>query len=428
MRDFHNLSLKCIKGQPINDVVCRTLAEIGFPADAPPEPQETNSGYCKFWKKLSDTKYYVCGRIETEYIELLLKTKSREESFSIMLDRLSFYDITSYDLTIDLKYGCVFDITAEDAETLLDEFIYIIKVLLPSQLSDIYYSFDIEPNPAYAVFYEIAVKRLGLERYTNISQNNYHQFVSHVQDGIKERILRGETLYSIYRNTCATKEIIKKTFLEITDTQNNIGRIEVALFSLSKKYSYKPNISLSEDVSTFDFVVYENGIPVIAIDYWGEEYFNLEGNPYINETYDDMIELEQDKDKVCYNKNITHLQIDLRELDKGMCVGSLIRNILKNPSVAERHRIERREYFSFARATDDCEFNRTSFETATICGCFECCNLISPKDIVEWDYEETAICPVCGNCSIITDSQGYNLTEEFLKKINIMYSYSLPVK
>lgn len=426
MSAYSDLSLRCIKGQPINDVVCRTLAEIGFPADVPPQPQNTSSVYHHYWDKLSDTEYSVCGRVEIEYIELLLQTKNREESFAIMLDRLSPYNITQHDLTLKLMIGCVFDITAEEAETLLDEFIYIINVLLPRQLSDIYYSFDIAPNPAYSVFYEIAVKRLRLERYTNISKNNYHQFVSHVQDGVKERILRGETLYSIYRNTCATKEIIKNAYSEVAHTQNdrtwreiNLGRIEVALFGLSKKYSYIPNCPLNDSDATFDFVVFEDGIPVIAIDYWGTEYFNLEGNPYINgRTYDDVVEQELDRDRICYDNNVTHLQIDLRELDEGIYVGSLIRDVLKNPSVAKLHRMERSEHFTFARAVDDCEFNRDAFETATVCGCFECCHLIDPKDIVEWDIEETAVCPICSNNSIITDSQGYNLTEEFLQRLN----------
>lgn len=425
MRDFPNLSLKCIKGQPINDVVCRTLAEIGFPADVPPQPQENKFVYHHYWEKLSDTEYCVCGRVETEYIELLLQTRSREESFAIMLERLSPYDITPHDLTLDLVMGCVFDLTVEEAETLLDEFIYIIKVLLPRQLSDIYYSFDIAPNPAYAVFYDIAVDRLKLERYTNHSQNNYGQFITHVQDGVKERILRGETLYSIYHNTCATKEIIKKAYSEVAHTADrtwreiDLGRIEVALFGLSKKYSYKPNDVLPGYAETFDFIVYEESIPVIAIDYWGVEYFTLEGNPYINgRTYDDVVEQERDKDRICYDSNVTHIQIDLRELDEGFYVGSLIRDILKNPSVAKLHRMERSEHFTFARAIQDCDYNRDAFNTATICGCFECCNLIDPKDIVEWDFEESAVCPICGNDSIIMDSQGYNITEDFLQRLN----------
>ena len=419
MCEYPNLSLKCIKGQPINDVVCRTLAEIGFPVDVPPQPQEASSVYHHYWDKLSDTEYSVCGRVEMEYIELLLQTKSRENSFTIMLDRLSPYNITQHDLTLNLMIGCVFDITAEDAETLLDEFIYIINVLLPRQLSDIYYSFDIAPNPAYAVFYEIAVKRLGLERYTNISKNNFQQFVSHVQDGVKERIMRGETLYSIYRNTCATKEIIKEAYWDVAYTQNNrtqrkfdLGHIEVALFGLSKKYSYVPNCSLTGSDKTFDFVVFEESIPVIAIDYWGTEYFKN------GRAYDDVVGQELEKDRICYDNNVTHLQIDLYELDEEVHIGSLVRDVLKNSDAAKLHREERREHFAFYRAEDDWECNRTAVETATICGCFECCHLVDPKDIVEWNAEETAVCPICGNTSIIADSQGYNLTEDFLQRLN----------
>lgn len=35
MRGFQNLTLRCIKGQPISDVVCRRLTDMGFPVDAP---------------------------------------------------------------------------------------------------------------------------------------------------------------------------------------------------------------------------------------------------------------------------------------------------------------------------------------------------------------------------------------------------------
>lgn len=101
-----------------------------------------------------------------------------------------------------------------------------------------------------------------------------------------------------------------------------------------------------------------------------------------------------------------------------MYVGSLIRDVLKNASVVKLHRMERSEHFTFARAVDGSDFNRDAFDTATICGCFECCHIIDSKDIVEWDGEKSAVCPICGTDSIIMDSQGYTITEDFLQRLN----------
>ena len=44
MTEFQNLTYKCIKGKPLDDVVCRTLTEIGFPVDAPKQPSGFDRG------------------------------------------------------------------------------------------------------------------------------------------------------------------------------------------------------------------------------------------------------------------------------------------------------------------------------------------------------------------------------------------------
>ncbi len=53
------------------------------------------------------------------------------------------------------------------------------------------------------------------------------------------------------------------------------------------------------------------------------------------------------------------------------------------------------------------------------CGCFYCLAIFDPKEITEWisDSNGTGICPYCGVDSIIGESSGYPITNEFLKEM-----------
>lgn len=53
------------------------------------------------------------------------------------------------------------------------------------------------------------------------------------------------------------------------------------------------------------------------------------------------------------------------------------------------------------------------------CGCFYCLKIFDPKEITNWieDEDGTAICPYCGIDSVIGESSGYPITEEFLAKM-----------
>ena len=55
------------------------------------------------------------------------------------------------------------------------------------------------------------------------------------------------------------------------------------------------------------------------------------------------------------------------------------------------------------------------------CGCFYCHTIFNPQEIEEWieDISGTAICPYCGIDSIIGESSGFPITEEFLKKMSV---------
>ena len=59
------------------------------------------------------------------------------------------------------------------------------------------------------------------------------------------------------------------------------------------------------------------------------------------------------------------------------------------------------------------------------CGCFYCLKVFSPAEITEWivedtpiDYRGTALCPYCGIDSVIGESSGYPIEEEFLKAMH----------
>lgn len=59
-----------------------------------------------------------------------------------------------------------------------------------------------------------------------------------------------------------------------------------------------------------------------------------------------------------------------------------------------------------------------------VCGCFYCLKIFSPGEIDEWIIDDnpcdkggTAICPYCGIDSVIGESSGYPITEDFLRRM-----------
>ena len=245
--EFTNIKLRCIKGIPIDSVQTRTLSEIGFPVEAQRQPDLSRSAaYNNFFQKLYESPYSIVHTVEKMYVQHLTELRSKDLAFDATLNELSQYGVTSDELISGLISGCVYSLSAEEADIFLEEFIFIIKRMLPRQLSDIYYSFDIEPNPAHGVFFDLAVKKLGIPKHTDRMQNNYGQFISHTADGVRQHILNGESFQSIYTNTCATKAIINDTFRSLSYEAIKASgqiihqrRIEHAIFCLSRQYTYE---------------------------------------------------------------------------------------------------------------------------------------------------------------------------------------------
>ena len=72
------------------------------------------------------------------------------------------------------------------------------------------------------------------------------------------------------------------------------------------------------------------------------------------------------------------------------------------------------------KAHDYSDNHRASLEKDSLCGCFYCIKIFSPTLIKEWipDENGTAMCPYCGIDSIIGESSGYLITEDFLSEMN----------
>ena len=74
----------------------------------------------------------------------------------------------------------------------------------------------------------------------------------------------------------------------------------------------------------------------------------------------------------------------------------------------------------FREAHVHSSYHRKEIETSGTCGCFWCCSIFQPSDILDWyDDDETgqgqtALCPRCFIDSVIGSNSGFPITSEFL--------------
>lgn len=404
--NFSNVRLNCIKGIPIDNIYPKPLHELGFPLDAPKQPNLLHDSHWNaFYYKLSETPFSVIGSVEKIYVDCILKGMTKEDAFNNTLIALKEFDVTAEELIAGLKCGCVYGLSESDIRTLLEEFLFIIETLLPRQLSDIYYSFDIQSNPAHSTFFDLAAEKLDIERYSNRNQSNYGQFIKYPSDGIKQRIASGETFQSIYRKTCATKQMISEAWSEICKSKPfadkrvyHLRKIEFALFKLSRQFRYTV---INGEEACGSFAVYNSEDKrILTISYLSEKTFCA----------------EFDYDKAC--SDITQseqtLVIDFDELENNSYVSSVIRAAIEDEKFIKNHSVLRNDYFTYERAFDDCECNYDAISTANRCGCFSCLSIFNADRVDNWDLFSSACCPFCGNTTLIADNQGYRLSKDFL--------------
>ncbi len=69
--------------------------------------------------------------------------------------------------------------------------------------------------------------------------------------------------------------------------------------------------------------------------------------------------------------------------------------------------------------------NMDALRNDTLCGCFRCLEIFSPKEIKETveekDGKETALCPYCETDSVIGKATGFPITRAFLAKMCSKY-------
>lgn len=405
---FENIQFNCIKGIPIQNVETRTLRAMGFPVDVPFQP-EISTDYDHYLLKISNSPLSSIHIVEKFYLQSLLETGNRDSAFANTLSLLHSTQITAEELAADLQSNCVFNLEAEEVETIIEEFIFIVQELLPGQLSDLYYSFDIKPNPAYALFFDFATDKLGIVQCTNRDLPGYGQFVEHAKEGIQKRFLAGETLLSIYEHTCASKSFIS----DIVKAIPHDGRdsIELILFSLSRRYRYTRTNDYREDAT--DFAVYKDGHKLLNIIFlWKDELESIDDySKYLARLYLDEHPL---------------LVMDYYELCDGH-PSTTIRKALKDPRYIRQHNAERIQWFEYEKASRCSYFNYKYAETASICGCYSCGRLFKPTDITDWhlytdlDDGGYAYCPYCGDNTVIMDSQGFEITESFIEVLRGYY-------
>ena len=72
-------------------------------------------------------------------------------------------------------------------------------------------------------------------------------------------------------------------------------------------------------------------------------------------------------------------------------------------------------------AHEAARYNKDKLAHDSKCGCFYCLKIFSPSEIEDWcpeldeDEEVTAVCPYCGIDSVIGESSGFPITQEFLQ-------------
>ena len=62
--------------------------------------------------------------------------------------------------------------------------------------------------------------------------------------------------------------------------------------------------------------------------------------------------------------------------------------------------------------------NRKILSSHQKCGCFYCGRLFDAGEIKDWSFdfpEDTALCPYCGIDSVVGETEGMHVTEEFLQ-------------
>lgn len=327
------INIKFVKDQRIDDVKPVTLKDMGFDYDAPifdAEKNFSNNILEEFYEKVSNAKEFYGSNMEKRYIYNLLQYDTKEEAFLKLCSDVKYLGVTQYEMKLFLVSRSLFDIDKNLAKKLIEAFVYLIKNIIPRCIQDLFYFVGLDTNGAYWTFFDIAVEYLGLEKYSNHSNNNYGQIKNYPESRIREMILENKSLQEIYDTTCATKTLIKSVIKsmkvkEFNDGQGSKGErlVESILLDLSLIYKREVYFDDFKDVTCadfngrYDFVIYKYKKPTYVIEFDGEQHFkfierfhgDIEGFEY--QKYKDKI-----KDLYCEKKELGILRIAYNKVNE----------------------------------------------------------------------------------------------------------------
>ncbi|NLB79605.1 MAG: hypothetical protein GX796_12420 [Clostridiaceae bacterium] len=435
---YPNFHTRFIKGVPIDEAETVSLSDLGLPVDVPPcdEARFANSSNLdSVWETTSDSELFRGNNAENHYVRLLLSLNDKDAALNKMLAECKSIGLSHYQLTIFLAYRGLLDLDPGDARALLDEFVFIIETLIPRSIQDLFYFLGLNTHPVYWTFFDLAAEKLKLEKHTNRNKNNYNQFKSHMQEGVKRLILNGESLLDIYENTCATKTIIKEVLRsmrleEFGGLSGSLGERTVEFILLDIKAKYRREVYFddfqrvtgAEFNGRYDFVLYRKNEPFLVIEYDGQQHFNYV--PRFHETpegFEQQLYRDVVKTKYCEIKELPLLRIDYMELDddKPGYIADVINAAIKDPANVEIHRKLREPMMMLSALDNRVIHNQDAVENSTLCGCCSCSTIFISSKITEWDGD-SALCPRCGEKAIIADAQGFPITDNFM---SIAYDY-----
>ena len=250
---------------------------------------------------------------------------------------------------------------------------------------------------------------------------------------ITKMILSGETLDSIYRKLNVTKKLTVETFKSIPYSrlmQNgwNYLRIvtEKALFSLHKKYSYRRNCAVAGFALPFDYVIFEDGAPVLCIDILGYQYLLDDGVPIIKqEEYDHLISQLKHKELFCGEKHIPFLALPFCGIIEIPALATTLRDAIKSIDYAQEHNVENNDNYLDITDINICSYdNYRQITAANLCGCYHCGAIFKVFEMSEplsRVYDDSAICPYCETDSLISDFQGFDVTPDLMETLKNAY-------
>lgn len=254
-----------------------------------------------------------------------------------------------------------------------------------------------------------------------------------MENQIIDLILRGNTLSTIYTTVIPqpTKKLIVETFRKIDysilahhEWDYLRIKIEIALFSLHKRYTYFRN-AIIDDV-LFDFLIFEDGVPKLAIIILGQDFLLCDGIPVFDaKEYEKNILSIKMKSDYCKSKGLQLLNLPILEVIDFPFLADEFRNALKDNNYAKKRNVWAEEEYNDISNLWMCGYeNYQKVRASKRCGCFSCGSIINSEEAILTGQDSSMSCPNCGEATLISDFQGFKISSEIITFIKEKYKDS----